>query len=193
MRRDSREGGEGAGERESERERQGGCAAERATWDRETPPAPASAPPGPLHPSGPSPPSQGPRTRHPRGRMSPPTPKPIPSWPPPQSGPSLRGDAPSPTSRSRHCFCRRLAGTRLRLGARPLAWSPQSQPRRVGSPRFSHARGIPHLASGGPFFTEFRLFFSGGRRLPPAGSGGQSFRPPSRASPPARSGWPPRN
>lgn len=87
--------------------------------------------------------------------------------------------------------CCRLAETRLTLGAQPLVSSEPASPCPV--PPLFYARGSPCPSSGGPLFTEFWLFFSGGRRLPPVGSGGQPFRPPSRASPPARSGWPPRN
>lgn len=105
--------------------------------------------------------------------------------------PPRRGDAPSPTSRSRHCFpAVGSPGPALPSECGPS--SPQSQPRRVLSPPlFSRGRQPPYRLRRAPLHSVL-LIFSGRRRLPSAPEG-QPFRPSSWASPSAHSGWPPRN
>lgn len=185
-----RAGRERASERASERGREGARESARLGTGRRRLPLPRPHPGGctPLAP-----------LLHPSARgldtlvaaCRPPPPNLSPAGPRLRAAPASAATPPAP--RHARAIVSAVGSRGPALPSERGPWSPQSQPRRVRSPRFSHARGSPHLASGGPFFTEFWLFFPGGRRLPPVGSGGQSFRPPSRASPPARSEWPPRN
>lgn len=155
-------GGRGGSGRESQQAREGGCAAERATWDRG--PAVAPAPPGLCAPRAPLVPPSAPlpaRRLGPRVPVRlPPPPRPQPQLAPASDWPltPCSGDAPSLTSRPRHCS--------LAVGSPGLA-SPsergpsslQSHPFRVPFPRFFLAGGSPHPASGGCLFTQFCLFF----------------------------------
>lgn len=167
-------GGRGGSGRASQQAREGGCVSERATWDRGPG---ASACPCPTRAAAPLPAlacvSEGSAPASPNG---------VPT--PPAARPCLRL-APTSASRRRpqpHVTpaplfpCLRLVGTRLTLGARPFVSSEPASSCHVLFPRFPHAGGSPHPASGGYLFTQFCFFF----RPTPAFAvlaRGQRFRP----------------
>ena len=158
-------GGRGGSGRASQQAREGGCVSERATWDRGPG---ASACPCPTRAAAPLPAlacvSEGSAPASPHGVPTPPQLAPASDWP----LPPRRGDAPSLTSRPRHCF-HAFGSSGLALPSERGPSSPQSQPRRVTScsPAF-----LTLVAAPTPPQADTSLLssasFSGRRRLSPS-------------------------